>query len=79
MTTCATCKHRGEEAITACNESTDWENAPTTFYECKMATHDKYSEYTPGQRAVVEDGSGYFARLCVENTFGCNKWECKPA
>ena len=29
----------------------------------------------PGKKAVVTDGSGYYAALCVEDDFGCNLWE----
>ena len=31
----------------------------------------------PGKTAVVTDGSGYYAALCVESDFGCNLWESK--
>jgi hypothetical protein len=77
MNTCATCKHRGKEPIEACNGRTNWDCVPSTYYECKMATHDKRADYEPGHQALVIDGSGYMAKLCVELTFGCNKWEAK--
>ena len=77
MSTCETCKHRGDDPITVCNERTDWDAKPSTYYECKRATHDERYDYEPGQQAVVTDGSGYMAKLCVENTFGCNRWEAK--
>ena len=28
-------------------------------------------------KAVVVDGSGYFAALCVKDDFGCTEWEEK--
>lgn len=29
-------------------------------------------------KAMVIDGSGYYAALCVDDDFGCNQWEAKP-
>jgi hypothetical protein len=34
------------------------------------------AEFT-GLGAFVTDASGYFAALCVEADFGCNKWQPK--
>ena len=77
LNTCETCKYRGDEPLIVCSERTDWDAKSSTYYECKMATHDKRYDYEPGQQAVVIDGSGYQAKFCVENTFGCNRWEAK--
>lgn len=66
---CGNCKHRGTEAIEAYWLS-DGE-ATTTFYECQRVQHDAAYEYKAGGGAVVVDGSGYRAALCVEKTFCC--------
>jgi hypothetical protein len=68
---CGNCKHRGTEAI-----ETNWSREkPTTFYECQRVSHDKLYDYRAGGEAVVIDGSGYRATLCVEKTFSCKFWE----
>jgi hypothetical protein len=77
---CATCKHLGDEPI----ESRDWQHYEegqrfVTFYECQRVHHDENWKYPPGEQAVVVDGSGYRAALCVEDTFGCVLWEPKDA
>lgn len=73
--TCATCKHRGDDPIKSWRH--DEVGKSVVYYECRRIEHDKRWEYEPGQGAVVTDGSGYRAALCVELTFGCNKWEAK--
>ena len=73
MNTCGTCKHRGEPVVA---NDCDGE-CPTTYFLCDRAKHDEEWKYLPGQGAVVTDGSGYYAALCVENDFGCNLWEGK--
>lgn len=70
---CGTCKHRGQEPL----KHRSYQGGNTTFYECKLVSHDKNWEYKPGERVVVVDGSGYHAALCVENSFGCVLWESK--
>lgn len=72
MNTCQTCKHRGDEAIKSTGAK------PTTYYQCMRVEHDDEEKFEPGQRAVVIDGSGYSATLCVELTFGCIFWEANP-
>lgn len=70
---CGNCKHRGDEPL-----ERGWGGGGiSTFYECKRVSHDQGEQYKEGARAVVIDGSGYHARLCVENTFWCLLWEQK--
>ncbi len=71
--TCGMCKHKGE-AITKydCGEITDID---TGYFMCDLIEHDDGWQYKQGQKAVVTDGSGYMATLCVENDFGCVRWE----
>lgn len=76
MNTCGTCKYRGEPI-----QPEDWDNggkrAETTYFLCDRIKHDDRWSYMRNQGAVVVDGSGYYAVLCVEDDFGCNKWEAK--
>ena len=77
MNTCGTCKHRGEPIMTNAWDSDDLEEYPTTYFLCDRIKHDDGWKYLAGQWAVVTDGSGYKAALCVESDFGCNLWEGK--
>lgn len=81
MKTCGTCKHRGPEIVI-----NEWDDdfddqieKQTGFFRCQRIKHmgDQYDPKTPGEGAGVVDGSGYFAALCVEDDFGCVKWELK--
>lgn len=78
--TCGNCRFRGEELLSF-NPGTI-EHQPSGFFPCERVKHDKgLGGITPGMPdykgsgAVVVDGSGYHAALCVEEDFGCNKWE----
>lgn len=78
MNTCGTCRYRGED-ITVMDEDS-YEDKPTGYFLCERIKHinkDRFSDdyMKPGQGAGVKDGSGYYAALCVEADFGCNKWE----
>ena len=69
---CGKCKHKGEPIENA--------GKPTTYFLCHLIEHlNTYrpEEYRPGLGAGAVDGSGYHAALCVENDFGCNRWEPK--
>lgn len=80
MNTCGTCKFRGAEFKNFNSETFD-NDIPTGYFMCERARHaDDYgdSKVKKGDSAVVIDGSGYYAALCVETDFGCNKWEQKP-
>jgi hypothetical protein len=72
--TCGTCKFRGKPV-----EYKGWseDEKPTSYFLCDRIKHDTEWAYLAGQGALVEDGSGYHAALCVEDDFGCNKWEAK--
>lgn len=80
--TCGTCKHKGEPIN---DDSRDVDLADpqygakiqTTYFLCDLIKHiSKYPDkYPPSRGAGVEDGSGYYAALCVEEDFGCVKWE----
>ena len=60
----------------------DYVKVELTYFLCariKMAdeiiSEDSERYQPPGSKAVVTDGSGYYAALCVESDFGCNLWE----
>lgn len=69
MNTCGTCKYFGAAVRD--------DKAPTGYHVCGWIKHyeNNYGDETPTADAVVIDGSGYFAALCVKEEFGCNKWE----
>lgn len=61
-----------------------YRNLAETYFLCTRikhvvkhsAPHGNEQAYPiTGDGAYVEDGSGYYAALCVESDFGCNKWE----
>lgn len=72
---CGSCKHKGE-VLKNFDDDFDYK-VDTSYFICKLIEHDKEAECVKGQKAFVVDGSGYYAALCVENDFGCNKWEAK--
>jgi hypothetical protein len=75
MNTCGTCKHRGEELE---EFDDDYKPISVGYFMCdRMKLRDQHDDRSKGQGAFVIDGSGYFAALCVEDDFGCNKWEAK--
>lgn len=83
MNTCGTCKYRGEPV-----EHEYWDEKKDdlvtrqTYFLCDLIKHINgdggEKDYAPGMGAGVKDGSGYYAALCVEEDFGCNKWEPSP-
>ncbi len=75
MNTCGNCKYRGEQVKVY--DSDKFEYIDTTYFKCDLIKHDNWWKYEKGQGAVTIDGSGYQAALCVENDFGCAKWESK--
>lgn len=78
MNTCGTCKYRGEEITkTDYSDDGDFGEINTGYFLCKRIEHDDRFDYKRGQSALVKDGSGYYAALCVEDDFGCVKWEGK--
>lgn len=82
MNTCGTCKYRGEPIEHSYwDEATDKEVEGSTYFLCDLIKHinGEYGaeNYKAGLGAGVKDGSGYFAALCVEEDFGCNKWAPK--
>jgi hypothetical protein len=68
---CGNCKYRGDEIEMCLGEDRDFEYGGSGFFLCTRILHDE--NYTPekGSGAVVQDGSGYHAKLCVESDFGC--------
>lgn len=75
MNTCGTCRFRGKEQQVMDRET--YEYVPVGYFLCERIKHDDDWKYQQGQRALVVDGSGYFAALCVEDDFGCAMWEAK--
>lgn len=79
MNTCGTCKFKGEELMV---NDDDFNQIPSGYFRCaRVKQRDWFPKegndkgYRRGEHALVEDGSGYYAALCVENDFGCNLWE----
>lgn len=72
MNRCATCKFFGPE-ITMWSSGYG-ELMPTGFHACARVKHIRESELLAGERAFMEDGSGYFAALRVRDDFGCVEW-----
>lgn len=72
---CGNCKYLGKE-VTGYDE--DFNDVAKGYFACDLIKHDKQWKYEPKAGAVVVDGSGYSAALCVEADFGCNRWEEKP-
>ena len=71
--TCGTCKYRGKE-ITL----NDFDKVkPTGYFYCELIKMPEWNKFPRGKSALVVDGSGYYAALCVETDFGCVKWEAK--
>jgi hypothetical protein len=81
MNTCGTCKYKGKPA-TRNDECCDQHDLP--YFLCQRAKHMRFRNEdleavtVPGLKMFVEDGSGYYAALCVEDDFGCNQLEAKP-
>lgn len=72
MNTCGTCKYFGDPVK---DENV---HVPTGYHVCAwVKQHDDFGGATATESAVVVDGSGYFAALCVKEDFGCNKWESR--
>lgn len=50
-----------------------------TFFLCDRVKHIQQPDWAAPElgedNVFVIDGSGYYAALCVEDDFGCNKWE----
>ena len=76
---CGNCKHIGDEPATIgrWDDKADYYIEIETYFECKRVAHgnDSGRETVPGEHALVLDGSGYSAKLCVEKTFYCKFWE----
>ena len=72
--TCGTCKFRGRE-IEGMDD--DFNLVMSGFFQCQRIRFDANSQPKKTEGAVVQDGSGYHGKLCVEADFGCVKWESK--
>ena len=70
--TCGNCKFRGRE-IEGMDD--DFNLVMTGFFQCQRIRFDANSQPKKNEGAVVQDGSGYHGKLCVEADFGCVKWE----
>ena len=76
MNTCGTCKYKGDRFSIYDAES--FSDIETSYFNCDRADHLKTKEEkTKGRKMFVQDGSGYYAALCVEDDFGCNEWGTK--
>lgn len=66
---CGTCKHRGPE-LEAFDD--DFNTVPSGYFQCqRIKFAESPEDLKPGNGAMVQDGSGYFGRMCVETSFGC--------
>lgn len=85
MNRCETCRHRGDDPLETgyWDEEKDEYVERHTYYECKRVAHGNADygkeNHKPGEKALAVDGSGYHAKLVVENDFGCVLWEPKSA
>lgn len=89
MSTCGTCRHKGENLKVPDPKTS--EPKTTRFFLCDLIKHNAEAganngacfshandaREAEGTKAFVVDGSGYFAALCVEDDFGCVKWEAQ--
>jgi hypothetical protein len=78
MSTCGTCKHFGRE-LTDGVDSETFEPKLSGYHACDLVQHLNHYRRLAADKppAGVQDGSGYFAVLCVSEEFGCNQWEAK--
>ena len=69
MKTCGTCKYFGpDEPDSAWGEE-------SRFRKCMLMENRAFERSESIQAsAYVEDGSGYYAALCVSEDFGCTEW-----
>ena len=78
MNTCGTCKYFGLK--TGPSKGEQFESCGRVYMLCGRIQQEfqvlPNGEHAP-DIAVVIDGSGYFAALCVTDDFGCNQWESK--
>jgi len=77
--TCGNCKHRGK-SIKSDNydfDSGEYNFRETGYFQCDLIKHDTRKKFVSGSGAVAVDGSGFYAALCVESDFGCNRFEYK--
>ena len=72
---CGDCKYKGGR-ITVYVTS-QLKKKQTAYYMCKaIGEIDECEFIEPGLGAVV-GGDKFYSPLCVEDSFGCNKWESK--
>lgn len=77
MNTCGTCKHFGPPVDNYSLRADDDEGEPSKYHACqvvKFFARPGNRDPKPEAPAVVVDGSGYYAALCVKEEFGCNQW-----
>ena len=68
MNHCKDCRHFGEEISVY---------TPTGYHVCDYIKHTDKSLHVVTANAVLQDGSGYWAGLCVRDDFGCVNFEAK--
>lgn len=77
MNTCGSCKYFGKRIERDDGEEVTAEEiyVPEIYHVCELVEHfEAYQLPKPAPIAIVVDGSGYFAALCVKEEFGCNQW-----
>jgi hypothetical protein len=75
MNTCGACKY-----FTAGELSEHPGVIPESFHYCgRMEYISGIDGDISDESAVVVDGSGFFAALCVKEDFGCNQWKSAEA
>lgn len=72
---CGNCKYKGEVLTTYDEE--EYKDVPNSYFRCNRIVHDQGWKFKQGLKALVIDGSGYYAALCVEDDFGCIEWKPK--
>lgn len=73
---CGSCKYFGKE-MTRDDFEVDEYDIPSGFHKCERIKHDKNHTLSLKEKAVLIDGSGYFAAIRVKEDFGCQLWESK--
>ena len=85
--TCGTCRFFGKVAHSEdepLSRGQDEAMQPGRYHFCELIKHRNGYREIPSQTgaaptdgAIVIDGSGYFAALCVSEEFGCNQWKTR--
>ena len=77
MNHCKDCRHFGEEIKDFAGVGDEIWDTPTGYHVCDYIKHTDKNLHVVTANAVLQDGSGYWAGLCVRDDFGCVNFEAK--